>query len=146
MQRSFYVSGFLYHSPSHQILLQLLRDEDDLNFTLFQGKSSNRRIEPHILFQHCVEKSLGITIPLSSIHPVYDYIHKKFGEQYIFYAEMAESTSATRSFGDNIEWLLLSKLNKYVMSDQTRHDIIVGERVIRAIVESALPPSPYKLH
>lgn len=138
MHKSFYASGFLYHSPSQQILLQQLNNNSGTKLILFRGKS-HKGNDPQTVFQHSVEEALGIPIPVSSIHPVYDYIHDQLGEHYIFYVEVADITPAAYPSNNKVEWLLLYKLSKCNMSEQTRHDIIIGERVIRSHM---LPVNP----
>lgn len=145
MHKPFYASGFLYHSPSQQILLQQLSNGNDVNLVLFGGKSHKGK-DPQTVFQHCIEEALGVPIAASSIHPVYDYIHDKLGEHFIFYVEVADITPQVYASKNKAEWFLLSKLSKYAMSEQTRHDIIVGERVIRSLMESARPPQYPKRH
>lgn len=145
MHKSFYASGFLYHSPSQQILLQQLTGDTEAKLVMFRGKSYKGN-DPQAVFQHCVEEALGVTVPASSIHPVYDYIHNKLGEQFIFYVEVAGATPKTYASKNKAEWFLLSKLSKRAMSEQTRHDIIIGERVIRSLMESARPPQHPKRH
>ncbi|MBI5619609.1 NUDIX hydrolase, partial [Candidatus Gottesmanbacteria bacterium] len=132
MHKLFYASGFLYHSPSQQILLQQLTSDTDAKLVMFGGRSHNGN-DPQAVFQHCVEKALGVTVPASSIHPVYDYIHDRRGEHFIFYVEVAGATPKTYASKNKAEWFLLSKLSKQAMSEQTRHDIIIGERVIRSL-------------
>ncbi len=145
MHKPFYASGFLYHSASQQILLQQLQSGDDVKLVLF-GATSHKANDPQTVFQHCVEEALGVTIAASSIHPVYDYIHDKLGEHFIFYVEVADIMPRAYSSKNKSEWLLLSKLSKCNMSEQTRHDIIVGERVIRSLVESARAPQDPRRH
>ena len=139
MHKPFFASGFLYHSPSHQILLQELKSVDNVKLVLFRVSSHNGD-DPQVVFQHCVEEALGVEIAASSIHPVYDYIHDRLGEHFIFYVEVADITPGAYASKNKAEWFLLSKLSKYPMSEQTRHDIIVGERVIRSLLEPPRPP------
>ena len=145
VQKPFYASGFLYHSPSQQILLQQLKQGDGVKFVLFRGSSRKGR-DPKVVFQQCVQEALGISIRASSIRPVYDYIHDKLGEQFIFYVEVAKISSTARTSKNKAEWFSLSKLSKHAMSEQTRHDIIVGERVIRSLIDSARPPQSPRHH
>lgn len=134
MHKSFYASGFLYHSPSQQILLQKLTD--DVAPILFRGTSRNGN-SPQEVFQQCVEHALGVSIPTKSIHPVYDYVHDRLGMQYIFYVEVTDRVPKTYSQKNKAEWFALSKLSKQTISEQTRHDIIVGERVIRFVSDTS---------
>ena len=131
MHKSFYASGFLYHSPSQQILLQQSTHKNLLNFDLFKGKGHNNT-DPKIVFQQCVEKALGLSIAPSSVHAVYDYVHDTDGVQFIFYIEVKKNIP-------DEGWILLSKVSKYSMSEQARHDIIIGERVIHSHMPAVNP-------
>lgn len=145
MHKQFYASGFLYNSHTQQILLQQFQNGDEVKLVLFRSKS-HKGNDPQIVFQRCVEEALGVPIAASSIHPVYDYIHDRLGEHFIFYVEVTDATPAQYSSKNKAEWFLLSKLAKITMSEQTRHDIIVGERVIRWIENSAHPRPASQLH
>jgi len=145
VHKPFYASGFLYHSPSQQILLQQLTNGEETKLSLFRTKS-HRGNDPKAVFQQCIEQALGVAIPASSIRPVYDYIHDKLGEQFIFYVEVSGATPKTYASKNKAEWFSLSKLSKQAMSEQTRHDIIIGERVIRSIFETANPQPKPKRH
>jgi hypothetical protein len=131
VQKPFYASGFLYHSSSGQILLQQFGSGNNTKLVFFRGRSHNGTT-PQLVFQHSVEKALGTTIPASSIRPVYDYVHDKQGEQFVFYVEVGEIVPKTYKSKNRTEWLMLAKIDKYAMSEQTRHDIMIGGRVIRA--------------
>lgn len=126
VHKSIYASGFLYHSPSQQILLQQLTRDADTMYELFGG-SCDTDTDPVTVFQKSVEKALGKKVTASSIHAVYDYIHEGHGEHFIFYAEVSDPDAGAG-------WFSLSRLSKHVMSEQTRHDIVVGERVIRSLI------------
>jgi hypothetical protein len=135
MHKPFYASGFLYHQSTQQILLQhLTNDNEDSKLVFFRGKSQNGN-NPQTVFRECVEEALGISIPESNIHPVYDYVHAQLGEHFIFFVEVTEVAPKTYKSKNKTEWFHLSKLSKFNMSEQTRHDIVVGERVIRALTE-----------
>ena len=116
-----------------------------MKLALFRGKSRNGK-DPQTVFQQCIEEALGVAITASSIHPVYDYIHDKLGEHFIFYVEVSDVTPKIYASKNNTEWFSLSKLSKHEMSEQTRHDIIIGERVIRSLTDSARPPTNLNRH
>ncbi len=139
MHKPFFASGFLYHATSQQILLQQLKKGEELKLVLFRGESSGKHHNPQTVFQRYLESALGISFPISAIHLVYDYIDDKLGEQFIFFAEVTGETPPKYS-RSQAEWIPLAKLSKYKLSEQTRHDIIVGERVIRSLLEALHPP------
>lgn len=138
MHKPFYASGFLFHVATEQILLQQTNIGDINNLTLFRGKSHSGG-DPQSVFRRCVEEAIGIPIPASSIRPVYDYVHDKLGEHFIFYVEMTDITPKIFASKKNTAWFSLSKLTKQTMSEQTRHDIIVGLRVIQSLMDAKNP-------
>lgn len=141
MHKSFYASGFFYHSASQQILLQQQSYGEEIKFVLFRGKS-DKKSEPLAVFKKCVEEAIGSSIDASHIRPIYDYVHEKFGTHYIFYIEVTDIIPKKLTNKEQTKWISLSKLTKHNMSEQTRHDIIVGERVIRASMEQSAPSAP----
>lgn len=138
MQNSFHASGFVYHSPTQQILLQQFENGDSVKLTLF-GNKSQKGTDPKIVFQRMMEDTLGIPIPLEAIYPIYDYTNDNLGEHFIFFVEVTDITPKAYPSKNKTDWYSLSKLSKYAMSEQTRHDIIVGERVIRSLLEATQP-------
>jgi hypothetical protein len=135
VHKPFYASGFLYHSPSQQILLQQSTHNQMVTFDLFRGKNKNGN-DPKTVFRQCVEKALKTTISEASVHTIYDYVHSTLGDQYVFYVEITDQIPTSYKTNTNPTWMLLSKLGKFTMNEQTRHDILIGERVIR----SNMPP------
>ncbi len=136
MHKAIYASGFLYHSPSQQILLQQTADNNNV-LCLFTGNSKNGEIAT-IIFQRIILQKLGITIPLESINPVYDYYYKEVSaDHFIQYAEVTDTEFATELQQQGaVGWFPLQKISKLKLPDQVRHDIIIGQRVIRAAEES----------
>lgn len=143
MHKTFYASGFLYHPASKQILLQQQAHGEEVKFALFRGKS-DKGSDPQAVFQQCIEETLGSPVKSSAIRPVYDYMHEKFGMHFIFYIEITEVTLKKLKSKEETAWVSLAKLSKINMSEQTRHDIIVGERVIRASQEQEVSAVPIK--
>lgn len=139
VHKPFYASGFLYHSDSQQILLQQLTQGNETNFVLFRAKSVNGH-DPQTVFRQCIEEALGITVTASTVYPVYDYVHDRLGEHFIFFAEIMDDTPIKYGQDNTTGWIPIAKLSKYPMSEQTRHDIIIGERVIRSLTEAVAPP------
>lgn len=136
MHKAFYASGFLYHSPSQQILLQQI-DNNKTVLSLFTGNSETGE-EVSAVFQRIIYQQLGITIPLTSINPIYDYFYKDFGtDHFLQYAEVDDiDLAANLQEQGVIRWFPLQKISKLNMPDQVRHDIIIGQRVIRAAEEN----------
>lgn len=130
MHKTFYASGFLYHSPTQQILLQQPTSDSSNLLTLFTGKS--KRGETQIeTFQRAIVEILNVKLPLSAIHPIYDYPHAETKEQqYILYADVP--TKVYEKKMENTSWHQFKQLSKLKLAPLTKQDIIVGQRVINA--------------
>ncbi len=144
VHKPIYASGFLYHSPTGQILLQQITQDTDTTFKLFSDVSPEGS-DPQKVFLKCLEKSLGVKVAVSDIQPVYDYQPDGQGAKYIFYVEVTDAQPKTYKGKGNAAWLHLSKIGKANMSEQTRHDIVVGERVIRSLTEPAHVPGATRI-
>lgn len=134
MQTSFYASGFLYSLKTHRILLLQSKQKDDVS-TLWStlGGESKEGEEALIAFQRIISNSLNINLKTKDIHPVYDYFHNTRNKSnFVFYAEVG----STKKFNDlkdgNFSWFTFSETLKLTFTQQTKQDIIVGERVINA--------------
>lgn len=130
MHKVFYASGFLYHLPSQQILLQQ-NDKTAPKWSLFGQKSKSKK-DPAILFQEAILNSLDLKLPLKSIYPVYDYPNDESEENcFIFYGEVKQKRKLGLGKDSNLEWFTFKQTTKLPFSEQTRQDIIVAERVIK---------------
>jgi len=131
MHKDFYASGFLYHSPTEKILLQQTPSGKD--FTLFSIKCSVHENPAHA-FQKIISHELGVTIPLSSITLIYDYIPENTeGKQSVFYADISDvEIDDDISQKKKAAWFTQRQISKLKLQKQTDHDITIGQRVIRA--------------
>ena len=134
VQSTFYASGFLYHRASQKILLQQITSTGQGKPLLFKTKAQKGN-DPQTVFKLCIEKALDKPIKSSAIHPIYDYVDDS-GEQFIFFIEVPGISPDSYPTNQNAEWFLLSKLSKIDMSEDTRHNILIGERVIRSLSEA----------
>lgn len=117
----------------------------DTKLLLF-GSKCHQGDDPATELRHSIGKILGLTIAASSIHPVYDYVHDTLGEHFIFFIEVPDMSQECYPSDTKAEWFSLSKLSKLDMSEQTRHDILIGERVIRSLTAPAHIPQNPVLH
>ena len=143
MHKAFYASGFLYHPPTQQILLQQ-KSENDLTLTTFGGEGMHPDT-PEEVFHKTISDKLGIRIPKNGIYRVYDYLHESMGKQYfLVYAEYPEIELNFKLKGiQSVGWFPFKQVGKLKLTQQIRQDIIVGQRVInlaeREKMESELP-------
>lgn len=134
MHKDSYASGFLYHPSTRQILLQQQKQTRDTTplWSLLGGigKSSDNA---QITFQRVVHKLLHIKLKLNTIEPVYVYFYKDTDKNHsILYAEIAKTKNFSSKRGIKFSWFTFKQILKLQLDEQTRHDIIVGQRVIDA--------------
>ncbi len=133
MHKHFYASGFLYHSPSQKILLQQTITDTKPSFTLFCRKCTGNN-DHKTSFQQIIADELGITIPIESIFHVYDYVTQDTEEiRFVFYADVSGlGTEVDFKREGSTEWFTVKQLSKLKLHRQINHDLMIGQRVIRA--------------
>jgi hypothetical protein len=133
MHRGFYASGFLYHLPSEQILLQQQTENDKSPFWSLFGESILSRETAEITFQRAIYNLLSIRLALKSIFPIYTYFHKEMGKNNaVVYAEVNKLHRHSSVNSVKYAWFTLKQVFKLQLLEQTKHDIIIGQRVISA--------------
>lgn len=132
MHNIFYASGFLYHPSSQQILLQ---QNNSISYTssswLLFGGLYLQKEEPEALFKNIVLKLLDIEIRI--VHPIYSYLNEDTGEfQYVVYSHLNKFHNFSSKNGLTFTWFSFKEVPKLKITEQTKHDIVVGQRVIEA--------------
>lgn len=129
MHKPFYASGFLYNSVTQQILLQQNSDKSSPQHLSLSGKNRQKE-QPQAAFQRIVQKLLKVQLKPAQICAVYDYYHSGLkANNYVFYAEVR---SKSRTIPSNFSWFTFKQISKLPLDVQTRQDLIVTERVIKA--------------
>ena len=131
MHKVFYASGFLYHEPTQQILLQQAYD-DSPEWSLIGGVSLVRETAQEA-FHRIAFSILRIKLSLESIYPVYTYNKRNFErKQVILYADI-EDINHVKPGKDNVfSWFTRKQIQRLPLDLQTKQDLIVGQRVIDA--------------
>lgn len=134
MQTSFYVSGFLYSPKTHKILLVQPKQLNDLPITWSTlGGEGLGDEDAGKAFQKIVSKHLDITLKPKDIYPIYDYFHDVIKKpNFVFYAEVKNPKIASKTKKGSISWFSFSEIVKLKFNQQTKQDLVVGERVISA--------------
>jgi hypothetical protein len=132
MHKTFYASGFLYHSSSQQILLQQhTYSSSSLSLWSLFGESYTEKEEAQSVFKKTIDDLLGI--PLDIVYPVYSYFNESAkANQVIFYSEVESLQQFPAKNGRIFEWFSFKTVLKLPTTKQTKHDIVVGQRVINA--------------
>jgi hypothetical protein len=138
MHKDFYTSGFLYHPSSQQILLQ---QDNSLSTTsspwLLFGGSYLEQEEPEASFKNVIFNLLDIKINV--VHNVYSYFNETMDKnQYIGYSTVRSRQTFSSKNGLTFAWFSFKDVLKLQATKQTKHDIVVGQRVIEAATRKRL--------
>lgn len=138
MHKNFYASGFLYHPQSQQILLQQNNSIANVSspWLLFGGHYSEKE-HPEGLFKNIILNLLDIEIGV--VHPIYSYLNENNEAfQYVVYSRLNKFQNFSSKNNLNFAWFTFKEILKLKITPQTKHDIVVGQRVIEAAVRRSL--------
>jgi hypothetical protein len=129
MHKIFYASGFIYHLPTEQILLQKLQSIVS-PWILFE-KTYIGDEQPGVIFKDNILEILCIKI--DNIYPIYSYINETTkNNRSLFYATTKDLQEFLPKNGCVFRWFSFKEVLKIQTTEQTKHDIVVGQRVIEA--------------
>lgn len=149
MHKTFYASGFLYHLPSQQILLRQGNKEIAQGtsvFWSFIGGHSKAKEDDKKAFERVMKELLGIKLDPKRIFSVYDYFHTTLKtNHFVVYAEITDAKLFKPSKDHSFAWFSQKQISKLPFVEQTKHDMIVAQRVINKKsrdIEEKLNPKP----
>lgn len=146
MHKPFYASGFLYNLKSQQILLLQSEQKDNTNcsWSMLSGEG-NQGEDASTTFQRIISELLDLKLHLDDIHPIYDYFNDTQGKvNYVFYAEVKNPPDFNPVKQNTLCWVTFSDTIKLPFLENTKQDVVVGERVIslkRRIAQNIQPIS-----
>lgn len=148
MHKLFYASGFLYHSPTEQILLRQMTSLKAPSPTWHMvGGIALKDEEPLKTFERCIHDLIDVKLNSKRIFPVYDYFHNLHSTMhYVFYAEVKKLFAIAHDDKRGLAWVTFKQTTKLPFDAQTRQDVIIAERVIKAQARSDAPPEPEVIH
>jgi len=139
MHKAFYASGFLYHLPSGKILLQQQSTPGASSLWSLFGKQGLHKEKAEVTFQRVIYDLLHVKLPLVAIYPIYTYFYKDINKDHaVFYAEVEDTKRFSSINTVKYTWFTLKRVQKLDLSEQTRQDITVGQRVINARMRKSL--------
>lgn len=138
VHKPFYVSGFLYHLRTQQILLyQPDQNNDSRSVWTMPGGAGIGEDDPQKSFQRIIYQLLNLRLNEKCIHPVYDYFNDTLNTiHYVFYAQVKTMNNLLMPDKDILFWFTFKQITKLPLSGQTKQDIIVSQRVIQAQARS----------
>lgn len=129
MHKSFYASGFIFHQPSQKILLQQNNSANSF-WTMFEDEYSEEN-QPESVFKNTVLKSLDLKI--NKINPIYTYLDESTKKTHtLLYATIGRLQEFPPKNNYTFRWFTFKEILKIRAAEQTKHDIVVGQRVIEA--------------
>ena len=134
MHKPFYTSGFLYHVASQQILLhQSNLPNNPLSVWDIFGGTSRVGEDAQTAFQRIMYERMNIRLGAKCLFPVYDYDFNTHNiVHYVLYAEVKRLYTFPSFNTGMLSWFTFKQTAKLSFSNQTKQDVIVSERVIRA--------------
>jgi len=146
VHKSFYASGFLYHLRTQQILLhQPNLNSNSSSFWTMPGGTGREGEDAREAFQRIIYQVLNLQLNEKCIHPVYDYFNNTLDTiHYVFYAQVKTMNNLSLPDNDALSWFSFKQITKLPLSEQTKQDIIVSQRVIQAQArsDSGIIPAP----
>jgi hypothetical protein len=137
MHKDFYASGFLFHALSNQILLQQHTSSSVVSPWSLIGNFSEGKPDPESVFKETVKTFLGLTLDV--VYPVYSYeVETSKNPQHIFYGELPDVQNFSPHKELVFSWFTFKQVISLNTSDQVKHDVIIGQRVIDAAVRQRL--------
>ena len=136
MHKHFYASGFLYHLKTEQILLHQAHPNGTPSpWCMFSHLGTSGQ-NAQDTFALALSECMDVQLANDHIYPVYNYYSEDFGkDHYIFYAQVPRITPLLVRDNNTASWFTFKQITKILLSDQTKHDIMISERVIRAYAE-----------
>lgn len=139
MHKTFYASGFLYHAPSQQILLQQINSADNNSSWSLVGKKEITNKTGEEVFMDIFSEELNIKLKLKSVNLVYTYSSDEKGLNFnIYYAEVKKLHKSPNDSGNVFAWFNFKQIQKLNLSEQAKQDIIIGQRVINSSIRKSL--------
>ena len=146
MHKTFYASGFLYHLRTGQILLHQPNPNNNpsSSWTMLGGAGREEE-NAQKTFQRIIYQLLNVRLDEKCIYPVYDYFNNALNAiHYVFYAQVKTMHTLSIPDRDTLSWFTFKQITKLPLSEQTKQDIIVSQRVIQAQArsDSGIIPTP----
>lgn len=147
VRKTFYVSGFLYHLRTQQILLhQPNLNSNSSSLWTMLGGAGREGEEPQEVFKRVIYQLLNVRLDEKRIHSVYDYLNDTLNTiHYVFYTQVKTMNNLLMPDKGTLSWFTFKQTTKLPFSEQTKQDIIVSQRVIQAQARSNEPgiiPTP----
>ena len=139
MHKGFYASGFIYHIRSQQILLQQqITADNNSEWSLFGVNGSGNQTAEEV-FKKAIQKLLHIELKPKAVLPIYKYFLEEMKkDHYICYAKISKLEKFPATKKTNFGWFSFKQIQKLNLSEQTKHDLVVGQRVINSALRKSL--------
>jgi len=126
--KKFYASGFLYHPDSTKILLQQENANDPKSLWSLLGSKNIGSETSQENFVRNAKSFLHLDLLANAVYGVYDYF--RLGKNYVSYAIVKKLTDFPTIGKTVFAWFRIKEITKLALSDQTKQDLIVGQRII----------------
>lgn len=132
MHKLFYASGFLYHLPTQQILLQQNFVSSSDSFWSLLGKEHEEKEISEDVFKNVLVDLLHLHVNV--IYPIYSYLQETTNKNHsLLYATVEKLQEFPQKNDCIFKWFSFKEILKLPLSEQMQHDIVVGHRVVEAM-------------
>lgn len=139
MRTDFYASGFLYHQRSQQILLQQQSPANSEPMWFLFGGEGVKKETGEETFARVINEILRLKLKITAVFPVYKYFHEEMKkDHYISYAKIGKLEKFPAGKTTVFAWFNFKQVQKLNLSQQTKHDIMVAQRVIDSATRRSL--------
>ena len=131
MHKIFYASGFIFYPPTQQILLhQHSIDSLASSWSLF-SKQHDEATKPETAFSDFVSELLPKRF--NKVMNIYSYMEESSQITYsLLYVLAKKLEEFPPNNGHTFQWFTFKEIIKLPIDEQTKHNIVVGQRVIDA--------------
>jgi hypothetical protein len=132
MHKIICASGFLYHLPSEQILLQQHpQSTSQTSPWMLFTKEHKESEDSEKVFKKYISELLKTRV--GNVETVYTYMNDKTNTQCnIVYSEVTSKREFPSKKGVTYKWFTFKEVIKLPLADQVKHDLVVSKRVIDA--------------
>jgi hypothetical protein len=104
---------------------------------LIQKMTENKTGEE--TFRDLFFEKLGIKLKLRGVNLIYNYYNKEKDASYnLYYAEVKSLRKLPETAKNNFAWFSFKQVQKLDLSEQSKHDVTVGIRVIDSSIRKSL--------
>ena len=103
------------------------------------GKKKAKNVTGEETFKELFFEAINLKIKLANIKVIYSYFSKELNmDDNVYYAEVSKLYKTSVSKNTIFSWFTFKQIQKLNISEQTKQNIIIGQRVIDSSIRKSL--------